>query len=420
MVGNGYSHGYLGERHGSFADFSSTRNVAKNFPYQASNEPDFTPFASALSLAPEASYQEDVSMITDFNVDTTSPRTDYSAYLSTGAAVDPVSFMSLNVPHHQESSLKGAWWRDDSRSSQGQYQNIYSMAMLNDGLPRHPKQHTQQYSDPRSGSGYTDNWSPQPTRPITISPKALTLDVPPVPYSSSGSSQGLMFSMSNPNSASSSPASSSRGDTTDSGPETLSVVEPPMPVRQHRQILPDTLPRSRVILGLSSDNSTSRKMTSRRPLKSKSDGHLRRRPSPSYHSKSLINFDSEYKVESVSKKSLAPKRIEPKPSKGSSWSDSTQTSATVQATHHRDAKDDFLVRSKLAGMSYKDIRRKGNFVEAESTLRGRFRTLTKNKAARVRKPEWTDNDVCPRHYRIRAVTDLCAATTPQEGSPQVD
>jgi hypothetical protein len=61
--------------------------------------------------------------------------------------------------------------------------------------------------------------------------------------------------------------------------------------------------------------------------------------------------------------------------------------------HFRDVEDDFLVRSRLAGMSYKEIRRQGNFPEAESTLRGRFRTLTKHKAARVRRPEWTDNDV---------------------------
>ncbi|KAF3065095.1 hypothetical protein GL218_01235 [Daldinia childiae] len=59
----------------------------------------------------------------------------------------------------------------------------------------------------------------------------------------------------------------------------------------------------------------------------------------------------------------------------------------------RTAKDDFLVRSKLAGKTYREIRLEGNFTEAESTLRGRFRTLTKDKEARVRKPEWQDNDI---------------------------
>ena len=56
-------------------------------------------------------------------------------------------------------------------------------------------------------------------------------------------------------------------------------------------------------------------------------------------------------------------------------------------------RDEFLVRSKLAGMSYRDIRIKGNFTEAESTLRGRFRTLTKRKEQRVRRPQWHEKDV---------------------------
>lgn len=56
-------------------------------------------------------------------------------------------------------------------------------------------------------------------------------------------------------------------------------------------------------------------------------------------------------------------------------------------------RDEFLVRSKLTGMSYRDIRIKGNFTEAESTLRGRFRTLTKRKEQRVRKPQWHEKDV---------------------------
>ena len=59
----------------------------------------------------------------------------------------------------------------------------------------------------------------------------------------------------------------------------------------------------------------------------------------------------------------------------------------------RRACDEFLVRSKLAGKSYRDIRLEGRFTEAESTLRGRFRTLTKRKEQRVRKPQWHEKDV---------------------------
>ena len=59
----------------------------------------------------------------------------------------------------------------------------------------------------------------------------------------------------------------------------------------------------------------------------------------------------------------------------------------------RHAKDAFLVQSKRSGMSYREIRIKGHFKEAESTLRGRYRTLTKCREHRVRKPQWHEKDV---------------------------
>ncbi|KAL9120508.1 MAG: hypothetical protein Q9187_002932 [Circinaria calcarea] len=60
---------------------------------------------------------------------------------------------------------------------------------------------------------------------------------------------------------------------------------------------------------------------------------------------------------------------------------------------HRSDQDHFLVRSKLSGMSYKEIKAQGHFKEAESTLRGRFRTLTKSRERRLRKPHWHDRDI---------------------------
>ena len=68
-------------------------------------------------------------------------------------------------------------------------------------------------------------------------------------------------------------------------------------------------------------------------------------------------------------------------------------------THHRATiKDRELIRWKKQGLSYKEIKVRGGFNEAESTLRGRYRTLTKPKHLRVRKPEWQQKDVrslCP-------------------------
>jgi hypothetical protein len=76
---------------------------------------------------------------------------------------------------------------------------------------------------------------------------------------------------------------------------------------------------------------------------------------------------------------------------------STQPSSTGQANDRTSkrskSKDQMLVDLKQRGYSYKDIKVMGQFEEAESTLRGRYRTLTKPKEARVRKPEWGDREV---------------------------
>jgi len=65
------------------------------------------------------------------------------------------------------------------------------------------------------------------------------------------------------------------------------------------------------------------------------------------------------------------------------------------AAQSKNPKDRFLVEKKLSGWSYEDIKKEGGFLQAKSTLRGRFRRLTKDKSARVRKPIWTTNDVGP-------------------------
>lgn len=62
---------------------------------------------------------------------------------------------------------------------------------------------------------------------------------------------------------------------------------------------------------------------------------------------------------------------------------------------HKSRKDEDLIRLRQAGISYRDIKVRGKFMEAESTLRGRFRTLTKDKDQRVRKPQWRTEDVGP-------------------------
>ncbi|KAH9229567.1 hypothetical protein K456DRAFT_747872 [Colletotrichum gloeosporioides 23] len=75
----------------------------------------------------------------------------------------------------------------------------------------------------------------------------------------------------------------------------------------------------------------------------------------------------------------------------------------------RSAKDEYLLKAKAEGLTYREIRVKGNFSEAESTLRGRYRTLTKSKEERVRKPEWTSHDI---HLLKRAVRKFSKGNDP--------
>ena len=58
----------------------------------------------------------------------------------------------------------------------------------------------------------------------------------------------------------------------------------------------------------------------------------------------------------------------------------------------RQARDRFIVACRERGMTYREIKKAGRMHEAESTLRGRHRVLTKSKAQRIRKPQWTEKD----------------------------
>lgn len=73
-------------------------------------------------------------------------------------------------------------------------------------------------------------------------------------------------------------------------------------------------------------------------------------------------------------------------------SNSSDEDNETEAVHRR-RRDRYLLKMREQGFTYKEIKRRGRFEEAESTLRGRVRVLTKDKSERVRKPEWNENDV---------------------------
>lgn len=93
-------------------------------------------------------------------------------------------------------------------------------------------------------------------------------------------------------------------------------------------------------------------------------------------------------------------RLKPRPEGAGSTVLGVAPNGTLasQGGSKRSEKDEFLIRSRELGLSYREIRERGNFVEAESTLRGRLRNLTKPQEARVRKPQWQENDVSKFRY----------------------
>ncbi|KAL5612695.1 hypothetical protein BROUX41_004216 [Berkeleyomyces rouxiae] len=93
------------------------------------------------------------------------------------------------------------------------------------------------------------------------------------------------------------------------------------------------------------------------------------------------------------------------------WSPTVRDGRGVELTRaQRREQDQYLVHAKLSGMTYREIRLRGNFSEAESTLRGRFRTLTKRKEARVRKPTWHANDIRLLKEAVRILCDRSTTT----------
>ncbi|KAI6829154.1 hypothetical protein KC332_g2945 [Hortaea werneckii] len=71
---------------------------------------------------------------------------------------------------------------------------------------------------------------------------------------------------------------------------------------------------------------------------------------------------------------------------------SSRSNASMDAAARHKWEDDLLLREWRKGTPYRRIKAIGNFKVAESTLRGRIRTLTKDKSERVRRPEWTTED----------------------------
>ncbi|KAH6720130.1 hypothetical protein BKA61DRAFT_668042 [Leptodontidium sp. MPI-SDFR-AT-0119] len=384
MLGSDYSQMSLERRGGSFAEFSRVRNVLKNRSNQPQVDESNSSFTSSSGLS-QSTYAEDGSILNNsMNIADTSPNTMCSSYLSPQTSVNHRTTGSMDTRNVNVSTTKAHWWQGRSRSSNGT-QNTYELPLGHDGLPSY--QH-QQYDPWSSASGTASTWDPQSLASNTIFPKMLTLNVSSTSLSSSGSSQGSVLALSE-----SGPAICVDDSEKPPLPERVQAIEP-QTSRRPRQILPDCPPSSRRIVPVVPSNGSPPSRNTGRRSRNVANGpsQTRRKSGPQARSIPATFYSpSPRSPDAGSPRSITiPQRIKPKPVESAT---SPQPYAAAQALRDRAAQDDFLVKSKQSGMSYKDIRRVGNFTEAESTLRGRFRTLTKHKTQRVRKPEWEDNDI---------------------------
>lgn len=384
MLGHNYSQQSIGRGRGSFAEFERVRNALQNPSDQLPGDGNYATSSQASSLGSPDRYLEEGRMFGSSSVDQTSPNTVYSVYSPPRTSIEHGATPPGDV-HNDMNSFRSPYWPESLRSSV-EAPSLLEHQMFHDGLPRYQEQ---QHCNPwKVAVNPANKWESQPHTSNTVSPKMLTLSVPSMSMSlsSSGSTQGSELALSLM-----SAAVSDRDDPSEySGAKSFAIAEPEIPVHRPRQVLPDGSPYARRIATVpSNDFAPSKHHQTRSKDAATSSNYLRRRSSPPRR-RGVVPRDGrsvKRPASSSFKSSSTPK------TSTSQRQESAPLSPTAQATHHREAKDDFLVRSKLAGMSYKDIRRQGKYTEAESTLRGRFRTLTKHKAARVRKPEWNDNDV---------------------------
>jgi hypothetical protein len=401
MLGVDYSQWNLRRRQGSFAEFSNVQNGVKN-SYHSSNDVTPASFVSTKPLAqPQSPYQSLSGSSTDGvpKTDKTSPSTVCSSYSSSNnTSLEPQS-LSYLASNPRETLARSSWWPEHSQDSKDQSQYAYGMATPADGLPgMYGVQHVWNNTWNIPGAS-TSHWVATQAVPATVSPKALALNVSPSVSSSPRSTQGCALSLSDSNTDS----SSGDDDSQFSGPETFAVVEESQSIRQTHQPSADTVPRFQQNVPVVPSNGPPRD-SRKRLLRQRSGYDDEEYEGPSTSSASNATSPTLKRPPPASLRLLVPKPADPR-----------TALPHVPQLLNRNAKDDFLVRSKLTGMSYKEIRRQGNFTEAESTLRGRFRTLTKHRDARVRKPEWCDNDVRILALIIDSSAHNCIDSTSEEG-----
>jgi hypothetical protein len=128
-------------------------------------------------------------------------------------------------------------------------------------------------------------------------------------------------------------------------------------------------------------------------------------PSLSYRQNTTDNASSSY---SAADSDLTYLSQRSDAQRDGSTQDQYHTGKTAEDQAQRKEDDRILMEGKAQGLTYKQIRANLKNPVAESTLRGRYRSLVKPRNQRVRKPIWKEKDVsCSDASLDCSYTDLC-------------
>ncbi|KAK4143109.1 uncharacterized protein C8A04DRAFT_29125 [Dichotomopilus funicola] len=285
------------------------------------------------------------------------------------------------------------------------------------------------YDDPQgmelSGSDVTSSsWVDHAGDKDTVSPRMLRIRQTPTPSTSCESMHARFTLDANTPLATGTPAASSTATATaavevahNQTPESTNATAEPA-AKRPRKTLPDrTTTAHRPLLPA---NEMTRRQRSAELTQAQAEPRTQTTTSSSSHNSKLTRLRPQSRRTTTTTLGSGQSQTTPSaptltlPHHASSTSTSTTSSSTLgrgppksrepMELPDRASKDDFLVKQKQAGLTYKEIRRMGGFTEAESTLRGRYRTLTKSREARVRKPEWSEKDLRLLDAAVRALS----------------
>ncbi|GAB7358383.1 hypothetical protein MBLNU230_g2453t1 [Neophaeotheca triangularis] len=121
-----------------------------------------------------------------------------------------------------------------------------------------------------------------------------------------------------------------------------------------------------------------------------------------HHPNPVLPSTTLYAPSETSHSASSEEPTQQNPPNNPQHSEAATTATTNGETEHRRNRDAYLLEMRRKGHSYKTIKRRGGFREAESTLRGRVRVLTKEKWERVRRPEWTEADLRLLRLAVRS------------------